>query len=472
MAPDDDSLACRRLTHACSIASLGGLVMAEPRTITPADARSIAKDAYIYGYPMVDSYRIQYAYSVDRSSPEFKAPWNELKSSARVYTPDDTTIQTPNSDTPYSSASLDLRAEPMVLTLPRVEKNRYFSVQLVDLYTHNFAYLGSRTTGNDGGNYLIAGPHWKSAKPAGINTVFQAETDLVLVLFRTQLFGDGDVENVEKIQAGYKLQSLSQFLGRPAATVPPIDFITPVAPGAVPPPLEFFKVLNFLLQFCPTHFSEKTLMDRFATLNIGAGRTFSPKALSPEMRAAVEGGMGDGLRAFEDFKRTKLDTREVTSGDVFGTRDHLKNNYLYRMAAAKLGIFGNSKEEAMYPVFAVDDHGETLDGSKHRYQVHFDADQLPPVRAFWSLTMYKLPQSLLVANPLHRYLINSPMLPNLKRDPDGGLTLYLQPDSPGKELESNWLPAPLGPFMAALRLYWPKLEALTGEWQLPHLRTV
>ena len=443
--------------------------MAEPQSIIPADARSIARDAYIYGYPMVDSYRIQYAYSVDRGSPEFKAPWNELKSNARVYTPDDKAVQTPNSDTPYSSASLDLRAEPMVLTLPRIEKKRYFSVQLIDLYTHNFAYLGSRTTGNDGGKYLIAGPHWKGAKPAGIASVAQAETDLIMALFRTQLFGDDDLENVKTIQADYRLQSLSQFLGRSAEPAPPIDFIKPVNPGEEPPPLEFFKVLNFLLQFCPTHFSEKTLMDRFATLNIGAGRTFSAKSLSPELRTAVEGGMHDGVRLFEEFKRTKIDTGQVTSGDVFGTRDHLKNNYLHRMAAAKLGIYGNSREEAMYPVYAVDDHGDTLDGSKHRYEVHFNADQLPPVRAFWSLTMYKLPQSLLVDNPLHRYLINSPMLPSLKRDPDGGLTLYLQPDSPGKELESNWLPAPMGPFMAALRLYWPKTEALSGVWQPPRI---
>ncbi len=446
--------------------------MDERQNIAPAEARSIARDAYIYGYPMVDSYRIQYAYSVDRGSPEFKAPWNELKSTARVYTPDDTAIQTPNSDTPYSSASLDLRAEPMVLTLPKVEKSRYMSVQFIDLYTHNFAYLGSRTTGNGGGKYLIAGPHWKGAKPAGIASVIQAETDLVLALFRTQLFGDADLENVKKIQDEYALRSLSQFLGRtPAPTAPPITFIKPVAPGAEPPSIEFFNVLNFLPQFCPTHFSEKGLMDRFATLNIGAGRTFDAPALSPEMRAAVEGGMTDGLRAFDEFKRNKLDKGQVTSSDVFGTREHLKNNYLSRMAAAKLGIYGNSREEAMYPVFSVDDHGETLDGSKHRYQVHFDAGQLPPVRAFWSLTMYKLPQSLLVANPLHRYLINSPMLPNLKRDSDGGLTLYLQPESPGKDLESNWLPAPMGPFMAALRLYWPKVEALSGEWHIPQLRT-
>ena len=440
--------------------------------VTPADARSIAKDAFIYGYPMVDSYRIQHAYSVDRANPQFRAPWNELNNTARVYTPDDTTIQTPNSDTPYSMANLDLRAEPMVLTLPPIEQSRYFSVQLIDLYTHNFAYLGSRTTGNGGGSYLITGPRWKGTTPAELKSAIRSETELVLAVFRTQLFGTKDLDNVEKVQSGYKLQPLSQFLGTSAAAAAPtIDFIKPIAPGAEHPSLDFFNVLNFVLQLCPTHPSEKDLMARFATLNIGLGRTFGARGLSPEMNAAVEAGMSDGLRAFDEFKKNELDTGKVTSGDVFGTREHLKNNYLYRMAAAKLGIFGNSKEEAMYPVYAVDASGAPLDGSKHRYAVRFASDQLPPVQAFWSLTMYKLPESLLVANPLKRYLINSPMLPNLKRDTDGGLTLYMQPDSPGKDLESNWLPAPKGPFMAALRLYWPKPEALTGQWKQPPLHT-
>jgi hypothetical protein len=137
------------------------------------------------------------------------------------------------------------------------------------------------------------------------------------------------------------------------------------------------------------------------------------------------------------------------------------------MAAAILGIYGNSKQEAMYPLYTVDADGQPLDASRDRYVLRFAPDNTPPVNAFWSLTMYDLPSSLLVANPLNRYLINSPMLPKLQRDADGGLALYVQRDSPGKEKESNWLPAPNGPFWAVLRLYWPKDEALAGRWTAP-----
>jgi hypothetical protein len=159
----------------------------------------------------------------------------------------------------------------------------------------------------------------------------------------------------------------------------------------------------------------------------------------------------------------------VTSGDVFGTRTFLKNNYLYRMAAAILGIYGNSKAEAMYPIYSVDAGGEKLDASKHAYILRFAPGKLPPVHAFWSVTMYELPAQLLVANPLNRYLINSPMLPNLKVDADGGVTLLIRNGSPGKDKEANWLPAPKGPFFMAMRLYWPRDEALEGNWIAPSL---
>jgi hypothetical protein len=158
----------------------------------------------------------------------------------------------------------------------------------------------------------------------------------------------------------------------------------------------------------------------------------------------------------------------VKSGDMFGTREYLKNNYLNRMAGAVLGIYGNSKQEAMYPIYAVDAKQQKLDGSK-RYALRFAPGQLPPVNAFWSVTMYELPTSLLVANPINRYLINSPMLPSLKKDPDGGVTLLIQNESPGKDNEANWLPAPKGPFVMAMRLYWPKEEAIEGKWIAPPL---
>jgi hypothetical protein len=188
------------------------------------------------------------------------------------------------------------------------------------------------------------------------------------------------------------------------------------------------------------------------------------------MNTAIAQGIADAWAEFAALKK-QVDAGQVTSGNVFGTREYLQNNYLYRMAAAVVGIFGNSKQEAMYPFYSVDADGQPLNGV-NRYTLHFAPDQLPPVSAFWSLTMYELPASLLVANPLNRYLLNSPMLPQFKRDADGGLTFYLQHESPGAEQESNWLPAPKGPFFCAMRLYWPKPEALDGKWHQPLMQPV
>jgi hypothetical protein len=437
--------------------------------VTPTEARAIAKAAYIYGFSVVDNYRVQHAYFVDRDNPEFKANWNQIRNEPRVYTPKDVAVQTPNSDTPYSFIGMDLRAEPIVLTMPTIEKSRYFSVQLIDAYTHNFAYLGSRATGSDAGSFLLAGPSWKGEKPDRIKAVVQCETELGFAFYRTQLFNPDDIDKVKQVQAGYKVQTLSQFLGKPAPkAAPAIDFINPLTPEQQRTSPEFFKVLNFALQFCPTHPSEKELMARFARLGIGAGKTFDAAKLSPKMRKAVEDGMADAWKEFGVLVK-RINTGEVSSGDAFGTREFLKNNYLYRMAAAVQGIYGNSVAEAMYPAYHVDADGQKMDTSKNNYSMRFAPGQLPPVHAFWSLTMYEMPSSLLTANPLNRYLINSPMLPDLKKDADGGITLYLQKDSPGKDKESNWLPAPNGPFWSVLRLYWPKQEALDGTWVNPPL---
>src|SRR6185436_20887031 len=170
-----------------------------------------------------------------------------------------------------------------------------------------------------------------------------------------------------------------------------------------------FNVLNFVLQFCQTHPSEVELMARFNKLGIGAGQKFTAQSFAPEIRKAIEDGIGDAWRTFDEFKSAEIDSGRRGSGDMTGTREHLKNNYLYRMAAAALGIYANSKEEAVYPVYFVDSSGQKLDGSKDRYALRFGPGHLPPVNAFWSLTMYELPSSLLSANPLNRYLINSAM---------------------------------------------------------------
>jgi hypothetical protein len=437
--------------------------------LTPEDAHAIAKDAYIYGFPLVDNYRILHAYFVDRGDPEYKGDWNAVHNTARVYTPDDRAIQTPNSDTPYSMVGADLRAEPLVFSVPRVDAARYYALQFIDLYTFNFAYVGSRATGNDEGHFLLAGPGWRGETPPGIKQVIRCETELAFAIYRTQLFAPEDIENVKAVQAGYRVQPLSAFLGKaPAPPARPIDFVKPISSEEERGSPEFFNELNFVLQFCPTNSSETELMARFARLGIGADGEFHIRALAPDLIRAVQQGLKDAWAAYEE-EEAKLATGELTSGDLFGTRDALKNNYLRRMMGAADGIYGNSKEEAIYPAYLTDSEGNALDGGAASYALRFTADHLPPANAFWSLTMYSQPDRMLVPNALKRYLINSPLLPGLTRGTDGSVTLYLQHDSPGGEKEANWLPAPAGAFFCALRIYWPKPEALDGSWNKPPL---
>lgn len=438
--------------------------------VSPEEVRAIVKEAYIYGYPLVDNYRVQHDYYIDKDSGQFKAPWNQITNIHRVYTPADTAVQTANSDTPYSWAGLDLRAEPIVLTVPEIEKGRYYSVQFTDAYTFNFDYCGTRTTGNDAASFLVTGPGWKGETPKGIKKVIHSETDFITVVWRTQLFNPADIENVIKIQDGYKVQTLSSFVGTPAPpTAPKVDWVNALTQSEQKTSLEFFNIVNFVLGYCPTDPTEIELRKRFASIGIEGGKTFDPSKLSPEMKKAFEEGVGEAWQAFAGGVKA-VEEGKLDSGDLFGTRAFMKNNYLNRWLGT-IGIYGNSVGEAMYPIYWIDSQGQKLEGS-NKYTLHFAANEYPPVNAFWSLTMYELPQSLLVANPLNRYLINSPMVPEMKKDADGGITIYVQNESPGKELESNWLPAPKGPFSAYLRMYWPKEAALDGSWKAPKLELV
>jgi hypothetical protein len=303
-----------------------------------------------------------------------------------------------------------------------------------------------------------------------VQKVIRSETQFIVVVYRTQLFNPADLDNVKKIQSGYKVQTLSAFLGTAAPpAAPQIQFIKPVTAAEQKTSLEFFNLLNFVLQFCPTNPSETELRARFAKIGVSGGETFDPNKLTPEMRTAIEQGRADAFAEFAGGVK-QMTEGKLTSGDLFGTREYMKNNYLNRWLGT-IGIYGNSKQEAMYPIYYVDSKGQKLNGG-NRYTLRFPPGQFPPVNAFWSLTMYDLPASLLVANPINRYLINSPMLPQLKLDADGGLTLLIQNDSPGKDKESNWLPSPKGPFAMYMRLYWPKREALDGKWTAPPAQPV
>ena len=437
-----------------------------------AETKAIAEEAFIFGLPIVMNYAVMYEYAVDSKGKQFKAPFNQIKNEARVFTYEDTAIVTPNSDTPYSFLWMDLRAEPMVISVPAVEKKRYYSVQLVDGNTYNYGYIGSRATGNQPGDYLVVGPGWKGETPAGIKKIFYSTTPFSVAGFRTQLFDAADMPNVKKVQAGYKAQPLSAFLKQPAPpAAPKIDFLPANAAGIR---ANYFEYLDAALQFVPTSPEDQDVRARLATLGIGPGKTFELKSLSPEHRAAVLEGMKAGDEKVTKQLATGLKNVNGWSiGSFFGDRDFYKGKWLLRAVAARGGIYGNDAVEATYPLTRTDAKGEPLDGSRHNYTITFPAGQLPPVNAFWSVTMYDGKSQLLIRNPINRYLINSPMLSGMKKNADGSLTIYVQKDSPGKAKESNWLPAPNDTIYLVMRLYWPKetppsiLPPGEGTWKPP-----
>ncbi len=435
---------------------------------SPQDARAIAREAYTYAFPMAANYQTLYKQAIDTTSHDYRAPFNTLTNASSVATPEDKFVVTPNSDTPYSYLWMDLRAEPIVVTMPSIEKERYYTGQLIDLYTFNFAYLGTRSFGNDGGNFLIAGPNWSGATPAGIKAVLRAQTQFAYLLIRTQLFNAEDIVNVRKIQAGYRAQPLSAFLHQPAPpSAPAVNWPKPSEEMLTTPAI--FPYLNFLLQFCPTDPSETDLMARFAELNLGAGKTFELASFAPPVQQAITDGIADTKADVEVMMR-KINTDQVQSSDLFGTREFLKNNYLYRFIGAKLGLYGNSGADAAYFGYFIDAGHRPLDASKSNYELRFAKGAIPEYHAFWSLTMYDGKTQLLVANPIQRYLLNSTTLKSYKYGADGSLTFYVQKNSPGKDKESNWLPAPNGPFYCIYRVYMPGEAVLNGTWKKPPMQ--
>ena len=440
-------------------------------------AREIAEAGFIYGLPIVMNYAVMYEFVVDRNSGQFKAPFNQIANEARVFTYKDTAVVTPNSDTPYSMLWLDLRAEPMVISVPAVEPRRYYSVQLCDGNTYNYGYIGSRATGNEAGDFMIAGPGWTGATPPGIKKVFRSSTQFSIVIFRTQLFNAEDMDGVKKVQAGYKCQPLSAFLKQPAPPAPPAIDFPRIDKELVK--TNFFEYLDFALQFAPALPNEKEIREQLARIGIGAGKTFSFKDLSLEDKLEIGLGMKEGERKVDAAVAglgKEINGWRVSSAQ--GDAAYFAGDWLKRAAGAKAGIYGNNAEEATYPLTRNDATGQPLDGSKHTYALTFPAGQQPPVNAFWSVTMYDGKTQLLIENPLNRYLINSPMLPGMKKNADGSLTLYIQNKSPGADKESNWLPAPDGPIFMVMRLYWPKTEAPSilppgdGSWRPPGVTRV
>ncbi|MDH1521086.1 DUF1254 domain-containing protein [Achromobacter mucicolens] len=298
--------------------------------LTAQQARGIARESYLYGAPMVASYQAMYAYSLDKQGAQYKGPVNSINpvgtASAAAAGLDPAYL--------YSYAALDLRAEPVVVIVPRVEKRRDASLQVMDLYMHHIGDLGSRGLG--GGVFLVAGPSWKGKVPPGITKVIRSETQLATLVARTQRFNPADQENAKRIQARFKVQPLSAFRNRAAPAAPAkVEWKAPVPRAQMYSSLEFYDELAFLLRFAPAHKSETALRERMATLGLRPGEDYDTATLNPALRRALQEGMHDGQN---DIDKNRA-AQGADAGALFGDRDKLKNDYLARATGAQMGLF-------------------------------------------------------------------------------------------------------------------------------------
>jgi hypothetical protein len=382
-----------------------------------------------------------------------------------------TDVVRPNADTLYSTAWLDLSKEAMVLSVPDI-KGRYYLMQMLDAWTNVFASPGARTTGTGKGDFAIVGPGFKGKLPAGLKKV-ESPTNLVWIIGRTQTNGKADYEAVHTIQKEYKLTPLSAW-GKPytpPAKVPVDSKVSkepPVEQVEKMDAQEFFGRLNALMQANPPAAADAKAMQKFAAIGIATGKKFSLEGLDPAVKTALEKGLKEAQKEIV-AEGKKIGGGKVVNGWMltydlgsYGTK------YPYRAAIAYVGLGANLPEDAIYPKTRVDGEGKLLTG-KNKYVMHFTKDQIPPVKAFWSLTLYNDKQ-FFAKNPLNRYAIGD--RDKLKLNPDGSLDLYIQHESPGKDKESNWLPAPKDGFDLVLRLYWPKKSVLDGTWAPPPVKVV
>ncbi len=435
--------------------------------ITNAEARQLAEEAYIYAYPMLQNYKTMYFRSIAGRGGNPPRPFNVFSHRSKLIGPEFTAIVGPNNDTLYSSAWLDLRREPMLISVPAIPRTRYYSFQFIDAFVHNFAYIGQRTTGTRAGNYLVYGPGQSPAEYPGIDKYFSSESDFVFLIGRTLVNGPDDIPNVLALQNQYQIIPLSRFAGTPSP--PPVEAIDfPVYEADKVQSWKFVEYINFLLAYVSIPPGEKEFLDRFKVIGI------APECQAGDLPEDIQHAMDEGVRAA--LKRIQAETLVIgsqvngwnTTYKGFGSRQKVQDQFLLRAAAAMLALYGNDKEENSGFSRAVDANGLSLDGSLKKYLITFEKGQLPPTNAFWSLTMYGFPEIRLVKNSINRYSI-SDRAGNLTYKQDGSLTIYLQHTAPRLEQQSNWLPAPDGPFVLSLRIYLPKQEVLDGSWKPPQV---
>ena len=420
-----------------------------------AYAYAVGVEAYIYGYPLVEMYRIRYNRMFKPVIGGTSSP-NAFYHARNLLDYKATSVVAPNNDTLYSTAYLYLEKEPIVLDVPD-SPGRFYVMHFMDFYTNQFAYVGSRTTGDKAGSYAIVGPGWKGELPKGLKRI-DSPTNQIWLLGRTLVTGPEDLAAVHAQQDRYHLTPLSDWVNKSTPAQQP----RPDMPAYdLSEPLRFFEFLNLTLHDNPPPAREAALMRVFADIGVGADKTFKVADLDP----ATARGL---LRAIEDGARIVASSRERAK-PVNGWEPPLPasgkfgEDYLLRAITAKYAMAAMTPEEDYNFVLGLND--TPLHGDK-KYTLRFEKGQLPPVNAFWSITMYRMPVGFFVQNPINRYSIGD-RTRGVHYDADGSLTLYVQHDSPGADKESNWLPAPEGAFALALRCYGPRKAILDGSWIPP-----
>ncbi len=436
--------------------------------LTTDEIAAITKEAYVYAFPLLMGYRVAYGMSLQPAAPSYVGPVN-AGPYGKAVTLDHRfrEVITPNADTPYSGALLDLRAGPLVLTVPEVT-DRYYVMQFEDLLGYNELFIGSRATGSSAGSYLLIGPRWDGEDPGGFASSFRFETDFVFLIGRTQLLGPEDEPALAAIMAQYRLEPLEVHQGGDAPALEPLDW--PLWVDEASRDERFIGYFNALLRmYDPLHPDEVEMFERFARVGIGRGLSFDSEALDSATRAALAAGVASArsdIAASIGSMGQEIDGWRSSS--PFGDRSFYGDDYLKRAGAAMFGWGGNDQVEAHYPIARNDVNGDPLDGSLN-YRMSLETR--PPVNAFWSLTMYDTSYDgeagYMVENPIDRYLINA-TTQGLIEDASGTLSITMQRKEPSDSIErANWLPTPEGQFYVALRMYWPKPAAINGTWNPP-----
>jgi hypothetical protein len=456
--------------------SPAAMAQGDPPAITEAQAHAIGVDAYVYFYSLVtmDVTRKQFT-NLEPGKMPGRGPMNMFNNVPTYPPADDRGVVRPNFDTLYSIAYLDMTKEPVVVSVPDTN-GRYYLLPMLDMWSDVFASPGWRTTGTQAGNFLVTPPGWRPDLRERFIDEFKlprdtqridAPTPYVWVIGRTKTDGPADYDAVRKIQAGFKVTLLSEW-GKPPKPAevkidPSIDMKTPPKIQVDTMPAgKYFAYAAELLKLQPPHITDEPILAQMKRIGIEPGKSFDIEKVSPAVKKALE----SAPEAAQKLMEWKIPTLARVANHWSMNTDTMGvygNYYLKRAILAQIGLGANLPEDAIYPLNLSDDTGRPLDGS-NKYTLHFEKSATPPVNAFWSVTLYDS-EGFQVANPLNRFAVSSWM--PFKYDPDGALTLYFQNESPGKDKEANWLPAPKGAFNLTMRLYAPKSEALTGRWNPP-----